>query len=101
MLLGLINARSLQLECVRIFRTVKLDNLRGLLGIRRMHKVPNSWIRQLCRVTKSVDEEIYENVLRWFGHVERMENSKIANRIYVGGCTGSRSMDRGRDGLIP
>ena len=25
---------------------VKLDNLRGLLGIRRMDRVPNAWIRE-------------------------------------------------------
>ena len=55
-----------------------MDNLRGLLGIRRMDKVPNARIRQLCGVTKDVDEKIDEGVLRWFGHVERMENGRIA-----------------------
>ena len=39
-------------------RAVKIDKLRGLLGIRRMDKVPNAWIRQLCGVTKGVDENI-------------------------------------------
>ena len=29
-------------------RSVYMDNLRGLLGIRRMDKVPNARIRQLC-----------------------------------------------------
>ena len=43
---------------------VQLDNLRGLLSIRRMDKVPNAWIRQLCGVTKGVDEKIDEIVLR-------------------------------------
>ena len=67
------NARSLQLECARVLhesllvpiltyggktmiwrekerskiRVVLMDNLRGLLGIRRMNKVPNARIRQL------------------------------------------------------
>ena len=35
----------------------------GLLGIRRMDKVPNTRIRQLCRVTKVVDKKIDEGVL--------------------------------------
>ena len=35
-----------------------MDNLRGLLGIRRMDKVPNTWIRQLCGVMKDVDKKI-------------------------------------------
>ena len=43
--------------------TVQMDNLKGLLGIRRMGKVPNVRIRQLCRVMKGVDEKIDEGVL--------------------------------------
>ena len=62
-------------------RAVQMDNLRGLPGIRRMDKVPNAWIRQLCRVIKGADEKIDEGVLRWFGHVERMENDRIAKRV--------------------
>ena len=49
-------------------------------------------IRELCGVTKGVDERIDEGVLRWFGHVERMEND--AKRDYVGECAGSHSEGR-------
>ena len=68
---SLVNARSLQFECARVLhesvlvpdltygsetmiwrekemsriRTVQMENLRGLLGIRRMDKVPNARIR--------------------------------------------------------
>ena len=48
-------------------RAVQMDNLRGLLGIRRMDKVLNALIRQLSRVTKSVDKKIDEGVLWWRG----------------------------------
>ena len=41
-------------------------------------KVPKSRIRELCGVTKAVDQRIHEGVLRCFGHVERMENDRIA-----------------------
>ena len=58
-----------------------------------MDRVPNSRTRELCGVTKGVDERIDEGVLRWFGHKERMENDKIAKRAYVVKCTGSRSVD--------
>ena len=64
--------------------------LRDLLGIRRMDKVPNARERELRGVTKGVDEKIDEGVLRWFGHVERMENDRIAKRVYLGEFTGSR-----------
>ena len=54
-------------------RAVQMDNLRGLVGIRRMDRVLNVWIREFCRVKNSLDEKIDEGVLR-FGHVERMES---------------------------
>ena len=44
-------------------RAVHMGSLRVLLGIRIMHKVPNARIKQLCGVTKGVDEKIDEGVL--------------------------------------
>ena len=101
-----VNARDLQLECARVLHktllvpvlmygsesmlwkkkkrsriiAVQIYNFRGLLGIRRMKRVPNSWIRDLCGVKKGIDERI-EVVLWWFGH---MEKDRIAKRVYVG-----------------
>ena len=75
---SLVNARDLQLECARFLhetllvpvlmyvrdtilwkekkrsriRAVQMDNLRGLLRIWRMYKVPNARIRELCGVKK-------------------------------------------------
>ena len=43
-------------------RAVQMDNLRGLLGVREMDRVPNAIVRELCGVTKGVDESI----LRWW-----------------------------------
>ena len=51
-------------------------------------------------MTKGVDERIDEGVLRWFSHVERMERDRIAKRIYVGECAGSRSVGRPRNRWI-
>ena len=45
---------------------------------------------ELCVVAEGVDE----SVLRWVGHIERMENDRIAKRVYVGGCVGSRLVGR-------
>ena len=45
-------------------RAVQRDNLRCLLGMRRMDKVPNARIRQLWGMTKGEDERISEGVLR-------------------------------------
>ena len=64
-------------------KAVQIETLRRLLGIRRMDKVLNARIRELCGATKGVDEMTDEGVLRWFGYVERMENGRIVKRAYV------------------
>ena len=69
-----------------------MDYLRGLMSIRRMDRVSNARIRELCGVRKRLDERINESVLRLFGHVERMERDRIAKRAHVGECAGSRSV---------
>ena len=66
------------------------------LAIIRMDKVPNALIRELCGVTKGVDEKTDESVLRWLGHVEIMENDKITKKLYVGESAGSSSVSRPR-----
>ena len=77
-------------------RAVQMDNLRGLLGTMLMDKVPNALERELCGVPKRIEERIYEGVLRWLDHAERMENDRFARRVYVGECAGSRSVNRPR-----
>ena len=79
-----------------IWREKERSMIRGVLGIRRMDKVLDARIRQFSRVTKCADEKIDEGVLRWFGHVERMKDNMIAERVYVGECAGSCSVDRPR-----
>ena len=96
----LVNVRGLQFECARVLpetllmpvlmydsetmiwkeeeksriRAVQMNKIISLLGIRRMDRVPNARIRELCGMAKGVDERIKEDVLHWFSHVERMEN---------------------------
>ena len=41
-------------------------------------------------LTEGVDERIDESILRWFGHIERLENDRITKRAYVGECVSSR-----------
>ena len=43
---------------------------------------------------KGVEERIDDGFLQWFGHVERMENDRIAKRVYVEECAGSHPVGR-------
>ena len=82
---------------------MQINNFRCLLGIRRVDRVPNAGIRELCEMMKGVDEKIDEGVLWWVSHVERMENNRIADRVSVGSMlVVAQWVGRGRmNGLIP
>ena len=81
--------RDLELGVYRL----QMDNLRGLLGIRRMDRVSNARIMELCGMKKGLDERIDEGVFRCFGHVERIAKECVLVVVqWVG---------RGRDALIP
>ena len=77
-----------------------MDNLGGLLGIRRMDSVPNARIRGLYGVRKGLDERTDEGVLQWYAHWVGMERDRIAKRVYVRECAGIRSVGRARKGWI-
>src|SRR5678816_32877 len=69
---------------------VQMNNLRGVLGVRRIDKMRNERIRKLSGVKKGVNERINASMLRWFGHVERMSDSRLVKRMYSGECAGNR-----------
>ena len=49
-----------------------------------MNKVLNAQILEFLGVMKMVDERINEDVLLVFSYVKRMENNRVAKRLYVG-----------------
>jgi hypothetical protein len=75
-------------------QAVQMDNLRGVLGIRRTDKMRNEYIREVCGVDKGVIERINESMLRWFGHVERMDGNRLVKRMYSSECVGNRPVGR-------
>ena len=74
-------------------RTVQNHKLKGLLGIRRLDRVSNARIRELCGVKKGLNERIEDGVLLCFGDGER---NRIAKKVYVGECAGSHPVGRPR-----
>src|SRR5678815_5117333 len=107
---SLVDVKGLSLECARVLhegmllpvlmyssetmvwnkryrskvQRVQMDNLRGVLGVKRIDKMRNELIRELCGVKKGVNERINESTLRWFGHMERMNDSRLVKRMYSG-----------------
>ena len=117
---SLVNAKNLSLKCTRRLhesmlvpvlmygsevtvwceknrsriQAVQMDNLRGVLGVRKTDKMRNEYIREMCGVVKGVIERINESILRWFGHMERMDENRLVKKMYRGECVGDRTVGR-------
>ena len=62
---------------------VEMNCLRNICGLRRIDRVRNEEIRRRCRKKASVGERMDQSVLRWFGHIERMDdddNDRLARK---------------------
>ena len=68
---------------VEVFEMMCLKNI---CGIRR---VRNAIIREV-RVWFECTERIERNVLKWFGHVERMGEERLVKRVYQANVEGNR-----------
>jgi hypothetical protein len=63
----------------------------SLIGVKLSDRVRNEVIRKECGVKEDVVTKIEKNMLRWFGHVERMDERRFTKEIYeahVGGNAG-------------
>ena len=54
----------------------------------------NTIIRERCGCLLSVLERIERNVLKWFGHVERMGEERLDKRMYHANVEGKRRKGR-------
>jgi hypothetical protein len=60
-----------------------------MIGVKLSDRVRNEVVvREECSAKKDVVTKIVKNMLRWFGHVERMDERRLTKEIYeadVGG----------------
>ena len=75
-------------------QATEMKFLRAMEGVRRIDKIRNSVIRDKCNVKESIIEKIQNNRLRWYGHIMRMEDSKLTKTIFQGEVEGRRKQGR-------
>ena len=66
-----------------------------MCGVTRRDRVRNEEIKRRCGLQKNLSER-GEAVLRWFGHVERMEGERLVKKIYRAEVEGNRGRGRPR-----
>jgi hypothetical protein len=63
--------------------------VRKIQGKMRRDRIRNKIIHEIVRV-QSVQEYVERSQLRWYGHVNRMDDKRIVKRVYEARETGKR-----------
>ena len=81
---------------------LEMKCLRSLFGVSRMDRVRNEEMRRRAGIERELASREDQRVLRWFGHMERMDEYRMARRAQVDGLslwgTGTREADVRMDG---
>ncbi|GBP87513.1 hypothetical protein EVAR_86550_1 [Eumeta japonica] len=61
---------------------VEMRSLRSMRGVSQDDRCRNSDVREWCDLKKDVVSRVQRGILRWFGHLEWMNESKLTKQIY-------------------
>jgi hypothetical protein len=70
------------------------EKLGSMTGKALKNGVLNDWVKKECKLKEDVKVKIQKNVMRWFGHVERIDDERLTKSIYKGNVRKKR--ERGR-----
>ena len=62
---------------------LEMKCLRSLVRVSGMDRVGNEEVRRKATIEKELANRADQRVLRWFGHVERMNEYRIARRVLM------------------
>ena len=77
-------------------RSVETSYLRDACGVTRRDRMMSVDLRERCGVDGDVLGSIRRNTLRWFGHMERMDDERLTKRVYKSKVEGERVRGRPR-----
>ena len=60
---------------------MEMKCLSSMCGVTRIDRISNEEIRRRVRVQNKLSGRVENYVLRWFVHVERMDDEKMAKRV--------------------
>ena len=68
----------------RKVNVLEMKCLRGLVGLSRMDRVRNEEVRRRAGIERELASREDQRVLRWFGHMKRMDVYRMARRVLMG-----------------
>ena len=72
--------------------------LRSLVGVSRMDRVRNEEVHRRAGIERQLVSRADQRVLSWFGHVERVDEYRMARRVLMDEVSGERVRGRPRLG---
>ena len=74
---------------------LEMKCLRSLVGVSRMDRVRNEEARRRAGIERELASRADQRVLRWFGNVERMDDYRMARRVWPKSVGDGYEGDRG------
>ena len=84
----------------RKVNVLQMKCLTSLVGVSRMDRVRNEVVRMRAGMERELASKADQRVLRWFGHVERMDDYSMARRVLMAEVIGGRVRGRPRLGWM-
>ena len=84
----------------RKVNVLEMKCLRSLVRVSRMDTVRNEEVCRRARIERELAGRADQRALRWFGHVERMDEYRMARRVLMAEVSGERVRGRPRLGWM-
>ena len=72
----------------RKVKVLEIKCLRSLVGVLQMDKVGNEEVHRRAGIESELASRADQRVLRWFGHVERMDEYRMGRRVLMAEVSG-------------
>ena len=79
---------------------LEMKCLRSMTGVSQLNRVRNEVVRARTGVRRELAARVEKNVLRWFSHVERMDNEQLLKKIMNAKVNGRSARGRPRFGWM-
>ena len=80
---GPIELNSTRIAERRKVNVIHLKCLRSLVGVSRMNRVRNAEVRRRAGIEKELGSRADQRVLKWFGHMEIMDEYRMTRRLLM------------------
>ena len=67
---------------------LEMKCLRSLVGVTLLDRVGNEEVRRRAYIERELASRADQRALRWFGHIERMDDYRVESRVLMAKVSG-------------